>query len=385
MNWKDRNCAGPFVADGSPPLAAETAYGKHLRPGDPPERRKCSMRSFKMELLEKILRSTRSWPSWARSLSTTGLVVFSLLVRLAIGYGLEGYAFLLFFPAIMVSALLFDRGDGIFATVLSGIFVAYFLIPPLYTFSLKSSYDLVALGLFTIVGLLMAILIESLHITVGKLEESRANAEASAQERAVLLSELTHRMRNHLATISSLLRLQARSTEEPSAKAALMTAAHRVNVLARVHERLAIVGGGAVVDSQIFIGHLCDDLKQGLIGLRPVAIELSAESHTIKLQKAVAIGLIINELLTNALKYAFPNDQRGTVRVSFSRHGSEYRLTISDNGVGMGRLGNGSGMGIELVRALASQSGGDVEVSDAHPGSQFVVTLPVQPKSLRIG
>ena len=90
-------------------------------------------------------------------------------------------------------------------------------------------------------------------------------------------------------------------------------------------------------DSESFIAQLWEDLKQALIGLRPVEIELSAESHTIKMQEAVAIGLIINELLTNALKYAFPNNRKGIVQNSFARHGNEYRLAICDNGIGVRR------------------------------------------------
>src|SRR5690606_34539908 len=105
------------------------------------------------------------------------------------------------YPAIIVSALLFDRGNGIFATLLSGALVAYFLIPPQSAFAPPPSKDAIALMLFMAVGLFMAILVEIFHVTAGKLEDSRTLAEQSAHERAVLLRELTHRMRNHLATI----------------------------------------------------------------------------------------------------------------------------------------------------------------------------------------
>lgn len=330
-----------------------------------------------MMQLVKVLRITRSWPLWARYSSTVLLVILSLAARLAMGPKLEGYPFLLFYPAIILSGLLFDRGSGIIATLLSSAFFAYFLASPLYLFAVESTENLFALVLFMAVGIFMAVLGETIHVVVGKLEKVRARAESIADERAVLLRELTHRMRNHLATIGSLLRLQARATEEASAKAALITAADRVNVLGRVHERLAIQSGGAVVDSRTFINDLCDDLRAALIGLRPVALDLALEGHPISIQKAVAIGLIINELLTNALKYAFPGETRGTVNVSFARDGNQYKLTVRDNGVGVGEHRGGKGMGISLVRTLASQSGGDLEVWDAQPGAVFVVTLPI--------
>jgi two-component sensor histidine kinase len=287
-----------------------------------------------------------------------------------------GNPFLLFFPVIIVCGMVFDRGNGIFATLLSAVLAIYYLIPPYQALALNSD-DVVAVSLFIFIGLVMSVLVEALHLAYVNLEKSHAQIASSAHEQQVLMDELTHRMRNHLATIAALLRLQSRSVDEPAARASLSTAADRVQIIAQVHDRLDIQGDRAVVDSRGYITDLCDDLKAGLIGLRPVALEIAIESHPIGIQKAVAIGLIINELTTNALKYAFPDEERGRIKISFERSGKEYHLIVRDNGTGMDGQQRGTGMGLKLVRTLAAQLGGDLEISDAQPGTRFVITFPV--------
>lgn len=323
----------------------------------------------------------RGWPVWVRYLTTAALVVLALAVHMALGNLMGGYPFLLFFPVIIVCGMVFDRGNGIFATLLSAVLAIYYLIPPYQALAMNSD-EVVAVSLFIAIGLFMSVLVEALHRAYVNLEKSHAQIESSAHEQQVLMDELTHRMRNHLATIAALLRLQSRSVDEPAAHAALSTAADRVQIIAQVHDRLGIQGDRAVVDSRGYITDLCDDLKSGLIGLRPVALELAIESHPIGIQKAVAIGLIINELLTNSLKYAFPDEKRGSIKITFERSDKEYHLSVRDNGTGMDGQQRGTGMGLKLVRTLAAQLGSDLEISDANPGTEFVITFPVaQPAS----
>ena len=105
----------------------------------------------------------------------------------------------------------------------------------------------------------------------------------------------------------------------------------------------------------------------------------SGTSHPITLQRAVALGLMINELLTNALKHAFPDGSPGQVEVKFQKRSPEFCLVVRDNGVGLDRAARGSGMGQELVRALAQGLGGGVSVEDAQPGLQMTITFPTDP------
>src|SRR3954469_12536882 len=134
--------------------------------------------------------------------------------------------------------------------------------------------------------------------------------------------------------------------------------------MGRVNERLRRIDGPvAVVSSDEFIQGLCEDLKTALIGLRPISMHVAVAHHVLSQDRAVAVGLILNELLTNALKYAFPEDRHGHVRVTFERVGAEFVLRVSDNGVGIApeRSAQGSGLGQRL--ALQLRSGFDVGFS----------------------
>jgi two-component sensor histidine kinase len=335
-----------------------------------------------MQRLFHLALISRGWPLWTRYSLTVLLVVVTLGIRVALREDMSGYPFLLFFPTIILSGIVFNRGNGVLATILSAMLAVYFLIPPIGTLTVASAEDFVAVALFMAIGIITAMLVEALHVAFVQLAESHSQIERAAHQQAILLRELSHRMHNDLATIGSLLSMQARVMEDEAAKVALAGAADRVQVLTRVHSRLTMREDAAVVDSQEFITDLCDDLRIALLGLRPITLDLSIESHAMIIQRSIAVGLIINELLTNALKYAFPDPTRpGRIEVEFEKRNGEFCLSVTDNGVGPGdqRPGTGTGMGHNLVRMLAAQLGGSLNAQDAEPGSMFVVTFPARP------
>jgi chemotaxis protein methyltransferase CheR len=112
------------------------------------------------------------------------------------------------------------------------------------------------------------------------------------------------------------------------------------------------------------------------VGLRPLALNVSVESHPLAIKQAVPLGLIVNELVTNALKHAFEHNQRGEIRVQFSRQEDEFLLSVRDDGRGPPPAQQDTGLGLSLVGALAAQLGGQLDRKDAQPGSLYVVTLP---------
>jgi len=321
---------------------------------------------------------SRGFPVWARYSLTAILVLLVAAVRHALRDPLPGYPFLLFFPVIIISSVLFDRGNGVFATILSALAVAY-MMAPRGVLAVQQPQDFIALLVFLGVGLSMAVLIEALHRAYVNLAKSHAKLEAAANERAVLFRELSHRTRNDLATVAGLLLAQSRNTENTCAKAALRGAADRMQVVARVHQRLSVHDDGATVDTREFISALCSDLGITLIGLRPITFELRVESHHITIQRAVAVGLIVNELVTNALKYAFEEGQSGIVEVCFERRDTQYLLWVADDGFGAEAAPRGTGMGHTLVQSLAAQLGGGFERRQRERGSEYVVTFPIDP------
>jgi two-component sensor histidine kinase len=161
-----------------------------------------------------------------------------------------------------------------------------------------------------------------------------------------------------------------------------MTAAERVSVMAKVQRRLVRFEGAVLADSRSFIEELCRDLETALIGLRPIRLDIEAESHPIPLNQAVSVGLIINELLVNALKYAFPDDRDGRVSVTFTRTGHEYCLAVTDNGVGLSTAHesasapSSTGLGQRLIRSFVAQLGGRHEIEPCSPGTRVRVCFP---------
>jgi two-component system, sensor histidine kinase PdtaS len=324
---------------------------------------------------------TRGWPTWARYAATLLIVLITLQLRLALADVVPGSPFLLFVPAIILSAALFDHGAGVFAVLLSAAFAKWFLIEPTGTLAIDETSDLVALSLFVAIGLITAAVLEALHQVASDLAEANRRLIAAEHDKDILLQEASHRFKNELTMLTALLRLQERSLEDEAARAALRSTANRVQVLGRVHEQLQRSDSSAVVDTREFITSLCDDLKLALIASRPITLAVDAESHRVPQVRVVPIGLIINELLTNALKYAFPQDRPAAVAVHFARHDGEFCLTVTDDGVGMtfdhnGR--EGTGLGQRLVGSMVAQLQGSVDAApdSGSPGTVVTVRFP---------
>jgi|RhiMethySRZTD1v2_1073278.scaffolds.fasta_scaffold15273_7 two-component sensor histidine kinase len=322
---------------------------------------------------------TRAWPTWIRYAATVAIVVGTLAVRLALEAWFPGSPFLLFFLAIILCSALFDHGAGMFSVVLSAALAKWFLIEPTGSLNVLRSEDIVGISVFIAIGLISAAVLEALHRVARDLADANEMLVASEGEKDLLLQEASHRFKNELTMLSTMLRLQQRSMQDGAASSALGVTADRVLVLGRLHERLQRSDTSAVVDTHEFISALCDDLRTA-IELRPIALEVHAESHLISQERAVPVGLIINELLTNALKYAFPDQRAGRVKVMFEREAQAYCLSVSDDGVGM-VAGNeaASGLGQRLVRAMASQLRGSLEIGPGPNASGTCATVRFPP------
>jgi two-component system, sensor histidine kinase PdtaS len=351
-----------------------------LGSSEPGKQRSLTLSLFKYTFL------TRAWPTWARYAATIAIVAATLAVRLALHAWFPGSPFLLFFLAIILCSALFDHGAGMFSVLLSAALAKWFLIDPTGTLNVLRSEDIVGLSVFIAIGLISASVLEALHRVAHDLADANEMLVASEGEKDLLLQEASHRFKNELTMLSTMLRLQQRAMQDGAASSALGVTADRVLVLGRLHERLQRSKTTAVVDTRAFISALCDDLKTA-IELRPIMLEVDAESHVINQERAVPVGLIINELLTNALKYAFPDQRPGRVKVEFVLEAQAYRLSVSDNGVGIAAADGsaGSGLGQRLVRAMASQLGGSLEIGPGPDSSGTCATVRFPPDGAERG
>lgn len=341
-------------------------------------------------LVTAAIERTRTLPGTLRYLATAVLVVATLLLRLAAEPLLPpGHPFLMFFVAVFLAGALFDHGCGLFAVVLSAVLAAIYLLPPEAEFAVGDPGQLVALGLFVAIGAAMAFVIESLHRALAGEREANENLERSERGRTLLLHEFRHRTRNDLGSLVGLLHLRARVAGSEAVREGLREAAQHALALARVHTRLAAadIDEGATVDSRVFVLGLCRDIEAAGPGegLRPVALLAEAEAHVLDSERAVQLGLVLNETVTNALKYAFPEGRAGRVTVRFLREGGQFVLSVADDGIGVPpeddvepsapRDWRGSGFGTRLLRALAAQLRGSFSRLPASLGTGTVAEL----------
>jgi len=221
-----------------------------------------------------------------------------------------------------------------------------------------------------------------LDITHGNATRDRL--QASLNEKEVLLKEVHHRVKNNLQLISSLLNLQASRIADPAVASLLVDSRNRVRSMAMVHENLYRAGNFAEVAMQAHIESLCAHLHRAY-GLSRIDIAAESDDVTLDLNRAVSCGLIVNELVSNALKHAFPGDRGGRVLVRFSgTPDGACRLAVRDDGIGLPdaiEIADTSSLGLQLVRDLVEQLDGMLTV-DRSEGTSFVLTFPNHPPAV---
>ena len=220
-----------------------------------------------------------------------------------------------------------------------------------------------------------------------EVHESRDRLAVLAAQQAILLREVNHRVANSLQLITSLIEMQARRVADPAARVMLRQAAERVEAVTMVHRRLYTGDNVEFVEMDAYLAGLIDELERATqtadallpghaASLRRIA--LHADPLRVETDKAVPLGLIVNELVTNALKYAYPKDRPGQVRVSLRREGEALQLTVEDDGIGYPEddaAPKGSGLGSLIVGSMAKTLNATVKLDREHPGTRFVVSL----------
>ena len=320
-----------------------------------------------MENLFITLVTRHRYPIWARYVGALVIVAIAFSLQIAMADQLRAAPLLLSVLSVFIAALIFDRGTGFFATFVSAGLVFYFLAEPSGSSSIET-VNIIPLLLYVATGCAISAVTEALRNSVSKLSKAEA-------EKSLLLDELAHRTKNDLFMISSALNLQARSQSDPTAKAALLSAVTKVDVIARARDRLISSRDGDMVELSSYIDDLCHCLGDLLRDVRPIAVRVTADTIEVTSSQAVSIGLIVNELVTNAFKYAFPDESAGTIAVTLTRQGALLRVVVADNGIGCPPTSD-RGLGSKLVQLLAAQLEGEVVQSSNTPGCRVTVTFP---------
>jgi len=217
-----------------------------------------------------------------------------------------------------------------------------------------------------------------------KRKEAEEALRNSLLEKEILLQEIHHRVRNNMQVISSLLNHQSRLVSDPAVIEMFRESQNRIRSIAMVHEKLYRSTDLSRIDFsdyiQALIIHLFNSLQVNPKQVRP---RTEIEAIELDITMAIPLGLIVNELITNALKHAFPGGRNGEVLISFKRAtGDRLRLAVKDNGVGVpeGKDYERSGsLGLQIVRMLVDQVDGELDVQSSAGGTEMVLSFP-EPK-----
>jgi two-component sensor histidine kinase len=187
-------------------------------------------------------------------------------------------------------------------------------------------------------------------------------------EKEWLLKEIHHRVKNNLQMVMSLLNSQSAYIDNQPALSAIHDSQHQVHAMSFIHQELNNTGSVSLIDMSAYIRELVSYLRESFNTGQRIRFELNVEPLELDVSQAVPLGLILNEAITNSIKYAFPNDRNGIITISLSNASSNhYLLSISDNGIGMPlhftRKKKGS-LGMSLMEGLSEDLDGNFAIEN---------------------
>jgi len=216
---------------------------------------------------------------------------------------------------------------------------------------------------------------------VTERRQAEDKIKASLQEKEVLLKEINHRVKNNLQIISSLLNLQSRDIQDEQALRLFEVSQDRIKAMALVHEKLYQSEDLARIDFGEYIKSLATDLG-GSYGLdsRNINLKIDVDNILLGVDIAIPCGVIVNELVANSLKHAFPGDGSGEITVSFRAVNGQYTMVFKDDGIGLPEgldISHPYSLGLTIVNALTGQLGGAIDLN-RNGGSEISITFPTK-------
>lgn len=281
--------------------------------------------------------------------------------------------FLFLFPAVLLATLLASWRSGLITLAMLLLGIWYMVLSPARFGPLESGE-----GASLVLNALSALMV----ITVAqgfRTAYSAAGAERAEklEVRDLLLRELNHRVKNNFQMVESLLDMQRRRTADPGSQHALADALRRIHSMAQAHSYLySPTDASDQIDLGGYLGDLCENLSDSLLLPGQVRLDCRLAPCSVSRDRAVAVGLVVNELVTNAAKHAFPDERPGNILVELKCIEIGCELSIADDGVGLPAAGvTTGGLGRKLIESFARQSGGILTIGDP-PGTKHVLVLP---------
>jgi two-component sensor histidine kinase/HAMP domain-containing protein len=222
---------------------------------------------------------------------------------------------------------------------------------------------------------------DELDKEITERKQAEEQVKKSLREKDILHKEIHHRVKNNMNVITSLLGLQSKYIHDEKAQLIFQESRNRINSMARIHEKLYRTEDLTSIDVNAYIRTLANDLIGSYhVNAGDIELSISAPEVSLGIDSMIPFGLILNELLSNSLKYAFQDGQKGEIRVAVNSNGSKRTLTVSDNGIGLPEgfdINNTETLGLLLVNSLVRQLNGSIE-ADGTQGTAFRIAFTEQ-------
>ncbi|MBM1106474.1 sensor histidine kinase [Aurantibacter crassamenti] len=210
------------------------------------------------------------------------------------------------------------------------------------------------------------------------LYKTKREIESRIHEKETLLKEIHHRVKNNLQTVSSLLSLQSRNIEDPKMKSMIKSSQNRVISMAMVHEMLYMRDDLSKIEYKSYVTELSEYLIRSLKGTdNNIKLNLNIEDVKLGIDTAIPLGLLINEAITNSLKYGIKDDAEGEINIELKKEKlNDYVLNIGDDGIGMSQeinYKNTKSLGLKLINNLTRQLRGTIERDQSKKGTNYII------------
>ena len=223
--------------------------------------------------------------------------------------------------------------------------------------------------LYIVLAGMLAIILFGMFFTLRNIRKKRkalatlnAELDAKNKQNELLLKEIHHRVKNNLEMVKSLIALQSAKLEDGASKEAMLASQNRVQSMGIIHQKLYQGENLGSIEMKDYFMNLSEGVLDTFNAEEKVKIECAMDNLNLDVDTAVPIGLIVNELLTNALKYAFPEGEKGKINISLKQENERLFLKVSDNGIGKteGSKPKGTGFGTQLIQLLTQQLNGTI-------------------------
>ncbi len=281
----------------------------------------------------------------------------------------------LVFVGVVGAAVLAGWLSGLLALVIGQSLVWYVVLDPIWSLEAKGAQQVGALVLASTSQLVALVIVALYQREVGRAWAQR-ESQMGLLEKA--LKEIDHRTSNNYQTVLALVLAQAKSAKDKPVQEALQQVADRIRAMAIASRKLAVASESL---EQVRIAQhlqdLCDEIERGLA--RPgVRIRCHFDELVLGADETVCVSILVNELVTNALKHAFPDDRPGTIRVSLEKHGDGLELKVDDDGVGIKAAGKSRGtrLGTRLIDTFTKQLHAQHQVVSGVTGTRHCIRIP---------